>query len=79
MEQLAGAYRSVLDEGGDPNELLARVKTAIATTPEKPVNRNLPDYEAIRERILTGVRSDKLKAVRAALDEFIAKLEYWEK
>jgi hypothetical protein len=74
VEQLADAYRSVLDEGSDPDELLERVKAAIATTPEKPVNGNIPDYEEIRDRILSSVRSDKLKAVRVALDGFIAEL-----
>jgi hypothetical protein len=47
---------------------------AIAATEEKPVNKN-PDYQAIRDRILKKVRSDKLKAVTQELDEFIKELE----
>jgi len=72
VEQLVIAYRKSLD--GDPDELLRRVQSAIAPTEEKPVNKN-PDYQAIRDRILKKVRSDKLKVVTQALDEFIKELE----
>jgi hypothetical protein len=72
VEQLAIAYREALDD--DPDELLRRVQSAITSTEEKPVNKN-PDYQAIRDRILAITRSDKLKAVKTALDKFIAFLE----
>ena len=81
VEKIIKAYRAAYAEGLEENalELLERVEAAI----DKPVNKNdennftVRDKQSLlasRERILKKTRSDKLKAVTRALDEFIKEI-----
>lgn len=81
VEKIIKAYRAAYAEGLEENalELLERVEAAI----DKPVNKNDENNLAVRdkqrllalqERILKKTRSDKLKAVTKALDEFIKEI-----
>ncbi|NJR72947.1 MAG: hypothetical protein HC773_03130 [Scytonema sp. CRU_2_7] len=78
VEKLSAVYRQKFIGQVDPdsngaNLLLEQVEKAIdGVVVEKPVNKN---YQEVRDRILKRVRSDKLKAVAKALDDFIAELE----
>jgi hypothetical protein len=53
-------------------EALRQQIQAIADVPKIPP---LPDLEAVRDRILKRTRSDKLKAVEAALNRMIAEVQ----
>jgi hypothetical protein len=77
VEKLSAVYRQKFIGQTDPdsngaNLLLEQIEKAIDGVVEKPVNKN---YQEIRDRVLKKTRSDKLKAVTKALDEFIAELE----
>lgn len=80
LEKIIKAYRIAYAEGSEEkaDNVLVDIEEAIdkavnKITPEE--NKAVNNYEGIRDRILGKVRSDKLKAVTKALNEFIANLE----
>lgn len=90
VEKIIKAYRAAYAEGLEENalELLERVEAAIDKPVNKNDEYNLAVRDkqslltvrdkqsllALRDRILKKTRSDKLKAVTRALDEFIQEI-----
>ncbi|MGB6299730.1 MAG: hypothetical protein WBF90_26635 [Rivularia sp. (in: cyanobacteria)] len=81
VDKIAKAYRVAYFERSEDgaDDTLSDIEEAVENVLNKDVNKfkNSLDKQqllAVRERIIKKTRSDKLKAVTKALDEFIGEL-----
>lgn len=81
VEKITKAYRVAYFESSEDGagDVLQDIEEAVENVINKPVNKFADELDnqkllEIKERILQKTRSDKLKAVNKALDEFIGEL-----